>query len=106
MIKEIDVSELAHWRQEGKEFVLLDVREPDEIASASIPESQNIPMGEIPQRIGELPREVPIAVLCHHGGRSERVAHFLAAQGFAEVANVEGGIDAYARQIDSTIPTY
>lgn len=106
MIKEIDVTELAQWRKEGKAFVLLDVREPDEVVSASIPNSQHIPMREIPQRLGELPRELPIAVMCHHGGRSERVAHFLAAQGFADVANVDGGIDAYAREIDSKIPRY
>ena len=106
MVKEIDVTELSQWRNEGRAFVLLDVREPDEVASASIPDSQHIPMREIPQRLGELPRELPIAVMCHHGGRSERVAHFLAAQGFANVANVDGGIDAYAREIDSTIPRY
>ncbi len=106
MIKEIDVEELARWRSEGRAFVLLDVREPHEVATAAIPDSHHIPMREIPQRFGELPREEPIAVLCHHGGRSERVAHFLAAQGFSDVVNVDGGIDAYARTIDSSIPRY
>jgi rhodanese-related sulfurtransferase len=105
-VKEISVEDLARWRREGKDFVLLDVREPYEIAAAALSDSVVIPMREIPARLNELPQNTPIAVLCHHGGRSERVAQFLAAHGFRDVSNVDGGIDAYARQIDRSIPRY
>ena len=106
MIQEITVSELARWRSEAKDFVLLDVREPDEIATASISGARLIPMREIPQRLAELPKHTPIAVICHHGGRSVRVASFLNAQGFNDVVNVDGGIDAFAEHIDPSIPRY
>ena len=106
MVKDISVEELAQWRDSGTPCVLLDVREPDEIEAASLPGSVYIPMREIPLRHGELDKSATIAVLCHHGGRSERVAQFLAFQGFGKVYNVEGGIDAYARQVDPSIPRY
>lgn len=105
-MKEISVDELARWRDEKKDFVLLDVRERVEVQTASIPDSLHIPMREIPTRIAELERERTIAVLCHHGGRSERVASFLVAQGFGDVSNVDGGIDAYALRVDKSIPRY
>ena len=105
-MKEISVEDLARWRREGKDFVLLDVREPYEVAAAALPDSIVIPMREIPARLEELPQNKPIAVLCHHGGRSERVAQFLAARGFDDVSNVDGGIDAYALEIDHSIPRY
>lgn len=105
-MSEITVDELARWRREGKNFVLLDVREPYEVAAAAIDGSVTIPMRQIPQRFKELPADVPIAVLCHHGSRSERVAAFLAGRGFPNVVNVDGGIDAYARRVDPSIPRY
>jgi rhodanese-related sulfurtransferase len=106
MYSEIDVNELRAWRDGGKDFVLLDVRDDDEIQTASIDGSVHIPMAEIPARFMELDKQNDIAVLCHHGGRSMRVAAFLAMQGFPKVYNVDGGIDAYARQIDTTIARY
>lgn len=105
-MKEITVQDLARWRREEKDFVLLDVREPDEVATAVLPHSVVIPMRDIPARINELPQDKPIAVMCHHGGRSERVAQFLDARGFADVSNVDGGIDAYALEVDSSVPRY
>lgn len=105
-MKEISVEDLARWRREGRDFVLLDVREPDEVAAAVLSDSVMIPMREIPARSNELPADKPIAVLCHHGGRSERVALFLTSRGFSDVSNVDGGIDAYASRVDSSIPRY
>ena len=105
-MKAIDVRELARWRSEGKDFVLLDVREPYEISRAVLPDSLVIPIREIPKRFTELPQDKPIAVICHHGGRSEQVALFLAARGLTDVANVDGGIDAYSRVVDPSIPRY
>jgi rhodanese-related sulfurtransferase len=63
-------------------------------------------MGEIPARLPELDPSIPVAVLCHSGGRSARVADYLAHQGFVRVANIEGGIDAWSRDCDPAIPRY
>jgi rhodanese-related sulfurtransferase len=105
-MSDISVEELAQWRASGKNFVLLDVREPLEVQAASLPDALHIPMRQIPARVQELDRSAEIAVLCHLGGRSERVAQFLAMQGFPKVHNVAGGIDAYAKRVDTTIPRY
>ena len=102
----ISVGELAQKRDAGEDFVLLDVREPDEIATASIDGALAIPMGEIPERLAELPEAKPIYVLCHVGGRSARVTEFLRRNGFAAAANVTGGIRAWSREIDPTVPDY
>jgi rhodanese-related sulfurtransferase len=85
---------------------ILDVREPWEYDICSIPGAQSLPMENIPARWRELPRERDIVVVCHHGMRSLQVAHFLAAQGYADVANLTGGIDAWSRTVDPTVPTY
>lgn len=105
-MKEISVEQLAQWRASGKNFVLLDVREPFELQAASLPEAVHIPMRQVPARMNELDREAEIAVLCHHGGRSAQVARYLSAQGFGSVQNVAGGIDAYSKRIDRGVPRY
>lgn len=105
-MNEISVEELAKWRASGKNFVLLDVREPFEVETASLSGAVHIPMRQIPLRIRELERNAEIAVLCHHGGRSEYVAQFLRMQGFSNVHNVDGGIDAYAKRVDGAVPKY
>ena len=106
MYKKIDVSALAGWRRSGHAFVLLDVRDPHEVGTASVAGAVTIPIKEIPQRLDELDRNATIAVMCHHGGRSARVAQFLSGQGFTDVYDVDGGIDAYAKRIDPSIPRY
>ncbi len=105
MIAEIDVDELEHRHAAEETFVLLDVREPEELAHASIPWATAIPMAQIPARMNELPRGVQIVCMCHHGNRSERVAEFLAANGY-DAVNLTGGIDAWSRAIDSDVPRY
>jgi rhodanese-related sulfurtransferase len=105
-VTEISVAELARRHDAGEDVVLLDVREPDEIATASIPWALTIPMGEIPERIGELPGDKPIAVLCHSGGRSGRVTAYLNQNGLTNAVNVAGGIDAWSTSIDPAVPRY
>jgi rhodanese-related sulfurtransferase len=105
-VRQISVEELAQWRAGGKHFVLLDVRDEHELRMASLPESVHIPMREIPARFTQLDRTAEIAVLCHHGGRSAYIAHFLSMQGFANVHNIAGGIDAYSKRIDKNVPRY
>ena len=96
------------WPQNevGEEVQLLDVREVAELELASLPAAHHIPMGQIPQRLGELDSKKPIVVMCHGGARSLRVAQFLISQGFKEVFNLNGGIDAWSKQIDPKVPQY
>jgi rhodanese-related sulfurtransferase len=103
---DISVADLQRRHEANEDFVLLDVREPDELATASIPWATTIPMGEVPERLGELPRDKPIAVLCHGGGRSARVTAFLNANGFPNAVNVAGGIDAWSTSVDPSVPRY
>ena len=63
-------------------------------------------MGEIPARLAELDAATPVACLCHHGARSQRVAQFLAGNGFTQVANIAGGIDAWSAERDPSVPRY
>ena len=87
--------------------LLLDVREAWEYDTAHIEPSTLIPMNEIPARaFKELDEEDPILVLCHHGARSLSVAAWLRNQGFDKAQSISGGIDAWSRQIDPTVPRY
>lgn len=86
--------------------LLLDVREPWEHQICRIEGSQLIPMGEIPARAGELDSRAELVVICHHGGRSTQVALFLEKQGFADVTNLTGGVDAWARNVDPAMAVY
>lgn len=103
---ELSVEDLKKKRDAGETFVLLDVREPDEIATAAIAGATAIPMMEIPQRLAELPAAVDIVVLCHHGARSAHVTQFLNDNGYDRAANLDGGIDAWSQRIDRAIPRY
>jgi rhodanese-related sulfurtransferase len=105
-VNEISVTELAKKRNAGEDFLLLDVREPDELAIASIPWAVAIPMGDVPVRIEELPKDKPIAVLCHGGTRSGRVTRFLNENGYPAAVNVAGGIRAWSNEIDPSVPSY
>lgn len=101
---EVDVATAAHLHREGA--LLLDVREPFEVATCAIAGSTPIPMRQIPEALSGLPRDRLILALCHHGGRSLRVTEFLRANGFSRVSNVAGGIDAWALEIDPTLARY
>jgi rhodanese-related sulfurtransferase len=98
----------ARWPDfaRGEEVVLLDVREHDELALAAVNGALHIPMRDVPARLAELDADKPVVVMCHSGGRSRRVAEFLAANGFATVFNLKGGIDSWSTQLDSQIPRY
>jgi len=85
---------------------ILDVREPWELEIGAIDGVLAIPLGELPNRVGEVPRDRPLAVMCHHGGRSARATAWLRQQGFAKAMNVAGGIDAWARLVDPRVPRY
>jgi rhodanese-related sulfurtransferase len=113
MIDQVRPSGLADWfaaQADAGPALVLDVREPWELQTASIKpdgfEVLAIPMNEIPARIEQLDPERPVACLCHHGARSQRVAMFLAQNGFPRVANIAGGIDAWSAERDEGVPRY
>jgi rhodanese-related sulfurtransferase len=85
---------------------LLDVREPWEIDIVSLPGSIYIPMGEITARFEELNRDEAVVCICHHGVRSLQVGMFLERQGFENVINLSGGIDAWSKSVDPSYPSY
>ncbi len=93
-------------RQRPANFVLLDVREPWERALAQIPGALGIPLGELPQRLQELSPTQEIAVHCQSGGRSAQAVALLRAQGFPQVRNVRGGIQAWSQEINPTVASY
>ncbi len=101
---EIDVTTAARRFREGA--LLLDVREPDEFAICRIDGSTEIPLRQIPEKLAALPKDRVIMALCHHGGRSLRVTQYLRANGFSQVTNVAGGIDAWAAEIDPGLARY
>lgn len=103
---EIDVATLAAWREQGVAHAVLDVREPWEVGIAALPGALCVPMGEVPARVAELPGDVPLVVLCHHGARSMRVTAWLRSRGLATAINLGGGIDAWSRDVDPTVPIY
>jgi rhodanese-related sulfurtransferase len=102
----ITVGDLKRRRDEGEALLLLDVREPAELATAALPDVTAIPMGDVPVRLHELPTDRAIVVMCHHGARSAHVTSFLNANGYPNAVNLDGGIDAWSTQIDPTVPRY
>ncbi|MGH2355299.1 MAG: rhodanese-like domain-containing protein, partial [Chloroflexota bacterium] len=91
-VPEIDVETLE---RRPPEAVVLDVREPDEYAEGHVPGAINLPQSDLASRLEELPRDCPLLVVCQSGFRSLRSAQFLRQVGFAEVASVEGGTEAW-----------
>ncbi len=115
MIAQVGPKYRAEWLAQartpsGTEPGVLYVREPWELQTASVQPDGfafvHFPMGVRPVRLGVLDPDRPVACLCHHGGRSMQVAAFLAHHGFAQVANVAGGIHAWALERDPSVPCY
>ena len=113
MVSQIRPADLPAWFAAADSSgtpVVLDVREPWELQTASVQpqgfELLAIPMGEIPARLSEIPRDRPVACMCHHGARSQRVALYLAQSGFEPLANITGGIDAWSYEVDAGVPHY
>ncbi len=103
---ETDVTELKRKIDAKEDFFLLDVREPNEFQIGRIPGSTLIPLGEVPQRVSEIPRDKEIIVHCKMGGRSARAASFLREQGYTNVKNLKGGILDWSDKIDPSVPKY
>lgn len=98
-------AEYAVWRRDKTPHCLLDVRQLEEYATAKLEDAVLIPLAELPGRLEELPKNLPLVVMCHHGMRSAHAVHHLREAGY-DALNLSGGIDAWSREIDPQIPLY
>lgn len=105
-VQHLSVQQLHQWLEEGKQVQLIDVREPDEWEICKLPQAVFIPMRMVGGVLPQLRKDIPTAVLCHHGMRSMMIAQQLDAAGFPKVYNVTGGIHAWAYEIDDNMNTY
>ena len=101
----ISVRELADMRSAGKKHMVLDVREARELDVCSL-EAVDIPMSEVAAQTDNLPTDQLLVVICHHGVRSQMVVDFLRTAGFDNAVNLDGGIDAWACDVDPSMPRY
>jgi adenylyltransferase/sulfurtransferase len=100
-------AELKTRLERGETLRLIDVREAEEWAVARLPQAELIPLSQFQQRaMQELAPEESIVLYCHHGMRSARAQGYLKAQGYANVLNLTGGIDAWAVQVDPAMKRY
>jgi len=108
LIPQLAPTELARWREDASREppVLVDVREPWEFDLCRIEGSILIPLGELPRRVGELPRERALVMVCHTGRRSQNAAMFLAQSGFGDVQNLKGGVEGWAVEVDPSMKRY
>lgn len=100
----IEVNDILN--NQNNKPIILDVREKWEYDICHINESVHIPMGQIAERKVELNMKDTVIVVCHHGIRSRMVAKFLEDSGFADVINLNGGIDSWSKEIDQSMPKY
>lgn len=106
-MQEITVTELKARLDAGEDIQLIDVRQPDEYAFASIPGAILIPLGEIPHRSGEIDETRETVVHCKMGGRSARAIEYLERSGYqGKLSNLVGGITAWSNEIDPSVPKY
>jgi rhodanese-related sulfurtransferase len=105
-MKQLGPTELKARLAAGAKLQLLDVREEWEYQTARIEGSLLIPMGQVAARVTELDPAAETVVICHHGGRSMQVAGLLEHLGFPNVINLTGGVDAWARSVDPSMPVY
>ncbi len=105
-VPEMSVGELQKKLLAKDDFLLLDVREPYEYDIARIPGSKLIPLGELPSRMSELDSAQEIALQCKTGRRSTQALRLLQEAGFSKLVNVAGGIEAWANEVDSSVPKY
>jgi len=108
LIPQLSVVELARWRADALRAapLLVDVREPWEFAYCRIDDSISLPLGELTRRQSELPRDRQLVLICHHGRRSQHAAMLLAGAGFSQVHNLQGGMEAWAVEVEPAMRRY
>ena len=106
-MNELNPKELKHYMSEASNPpLLIDVREQWEYDIVHLPNSELVPMAKLPTQLDTLDRDAEVVVICHHGIRSRAAALYLEQQGFKKVINLKGGIDAWAHEVDHSMPTY
>jgi rhodanese-related sulfurtransferase len=107
-MRQISPSQLKEWLADSQrpKPLLLDVREAWEFETCRITGSQSMPMRGVPARYQELKRDEDIVMICHHGARSFQAGMFLEQMGFTSISNLQGGVAAWARDVDPAMPTY
>lgn len=107
-MRQLSASQLKEWLADPQRAkpVLLDVREPWEFETCRIAGSLSMPMRGVPARYQELRRDQDIVMICHHGARSFQAGMFLEQMGFGSIINLQGGVAAWARDVDPSMPTY
>jgi adenylyltransferase/sulfurtransferase len=103
---DISARDLALRLQNGEKLLLIDVREPHELAISSLPGEENIPLGQLAAHLSELDSSQEIVLFCKTGARSSRGLELLVSAGFKKVKNLQGGINAWAREVDQKLPVY
>jgi rhodanese-related sulfurtransferase len=105
-VPELSPTEVKARLDKKDGVMLLDIREHDEVAMASIEGAVHIPMRELGARLKEVPQEKDVIVFCHHGSRSLMVAAQLKRRGYTHVMHMGGGIDQWSQQVDGSVPQY
>ena len=105
-IKSISVGELSNRINSGGKISIIDVRESFEWEICRIEGTKNIPMSRLIESIEKIPKQESAVIMCHHGVRSLNVIHYLETKGFHRLINLEGGIDAWAIEIDPSMNRY
>lgn len=104
-MQRMEALQLAEYLKTSKPQ-LIDVREPWEFDICHLHNSLNIPMGQIPQHLSTFTTDTESVVICHHGVRSLHIIQYLQQQGFSGLINLDGGVDAWAQQVDKDMPLY
>lgn len=102
----INVQQLKALRDAGEAHLVLDVREASELQAASLDGALHVPLMTLPDRVSEIPADMPVVVMCHHGMRSMNAVQWLRANGMDNVVNLIGGISAWAREVDPSVGSY
>ena len=106
-MKRFTATELREYLDSApKKPLLIDVREPWEYEIVKIEGSKLHPLGRLPELLDEVESTDEVVLICHHGNRSRYAAHFLQQNGIPNVINLEGGVDDWARSVDTTLATY
>lgn len=106
-MQEISATELKQRLDDGNDIQIIDVREPNEFATARIPNSIHIPLGQVLNRITEIDPTRETVVHCKMGGRSAKAIEALTRAGFAgSLTNLKGGITAWSNEVDPSVPKY
>ncbi len=106
MVEQLSVHDLKKKLDAGEKFLLVDVRNNNELDICKFDAALHIPLHLLTVRYTELPQDAEIVMTCHHGGRSMQAANFLVNQGYRNVSNLVGGIDAWASHIDPNMAKY